>query len=223
MKILKKIVGSCTGMPLILPNTNVTRNLNTTYPTQLFQSQRYLMFLSCWKFLVTFFFCFFFSIFFLWTLSEWTVENFSSLFCFCFFFFFFLLYSYLARDSCKKWQEIINKLGLISRINCWKFLVTILFLFFCFLLSFILYLARDSCKKWQENIDKLVKISQIKPLLQRFLVNKNTILDWKTITLFFSIKNPQQPIDIVICNQCHSLKSVVRNRAFLGCVSHFKG
>ncbi len=31
--------------------------------------------------------------------------------------FFFLSYSYLARDSCKKWQEIINKLGLISQIE----------------------------------------------------------------------------------------------------------
>ncbi len=59
---------------------------------------------------------FFFIIFVNWTE---TAENFSSLFCFVFFFFFFFppYLSTTSRDSCKKWQEINNKLGLISQIK----------------------------------------------------------------------------------------------------------
>ncbi len=110
-----------------------------------------------------------------WTVSDWTAECFSSLFCFC-----------------------------------------------LFPLYIIPYLARDSCKKWQENIDKLGFISQSKQVSQRFLVNKYTILDWKR-NLFFSIKEPQQTLDIVSCNHCHFLRSMVRKRAFLGCVSQFEG
>ncbi len=83
--------------------------------------------------------------------------------------------------------------------------------------------ARDSCKKWQENINKLGPISQSKQLLLRFIVNKNTILDWKTKTTFFSIKDPQQLIHKGVCDQCLFLKSMVRKRAFLGCVSQVEG
>ncbi len=61
---------------------------------------------------------------------ERTVENFSSLFCFFFFFLLLTLYSYLARDSSKKWQEILNKLGLISQIvQLQNFLSLLCFLF----------------------------------------------------------------------------------------------
>ncbi len=62
------------------------------------------------KFLVTIFFSFFFRMIFANRIK--TVENFSS--PFCFFFFYTLLTYYLARDSCKKWQEIIGKASLIS-------------------------------------------------------------------------------------------------------------
>ncbi len=73
-----------------------------------------------------FLFLFFFYIFFIWTFSDWTAENFSSLFCFCFCFLFFYIIPYLARDSCKKWQENIDKLGLISQSKqcCNDFLST---------------------------------------------------------------------------------------------------
>ncbi len=57
-------------------------------------------------------------------------------------------------------------------------------------------------------------------MLKRFLVNKNTILDCKRN--LFKIKDPQQTLEIVSCNQCHFLRSVVRKRAFLGCVSQFE-
>ncbi len=83
---------------------------------------------------------------------EWKVKNFSSLFCFCFFwrnwvspdktakyiilyyivllFYFSLYLLYYARDSCKKWQEKKDKLGLTSENEVNIFLVTILFYFF---------------------------------------------------------------------------------------------
>ncbi len=117
-----------------------------------------------WKFLITllFFLSFFLSFFIIF--GNWTkiAENFSSLFFSFFFFFYPLLTYYLARDSCKKWQEIIGKLGLICPYwtvgklsrhyfffiflsnnfrkldwDSWKFLVTILFFLF-FLLLFLL-------------------------------------------------------------------------------------
>ncbi len=54
-----------------------------------------------------------------WVCLDKTAENFLSLnwFFFFFFFFFFSLSIYYARDSCKKWQENIDKLGLISRLK----------------------------------------------------------------------------------------------------------
>ncbi len=87
-----------------------------------------------------------------------------------FVFVFLLLYiiPYLARDSCKKWQEKLNRLRLISRVDSQKFLVTILF--FVFVVFFFLlysYLARDSCKKWQEIINKQGLISRIKQLRRK--------------------------------------------------------
>ncbi len=71
----------------------------------------------------------------------------------------FLIYD-PARDSCNKWQEIINKVSMISWVGQLKisrhFFV---FVFFCKPLTY--YLARDSCKRWQEIIDKLGLISWV--------------------------------------------------------------
>ncbi len=56
---------------------------------------------------------------------------------FVFSFFCLILTYYLAWDSCKKWQEIINKLGMISQIEQLpNFLVTIFFLLFFFRVIF---------------------------------------------------------------------------------------
>ncbi len=74
-----------------------------------------LRLLDNWKFLVTIFFFFFFRVLF-WELDG---DSWKFLVTFLFFLSFFksLTYYYLARDSCKKWQEIIDKLGLISKID----------------------------------------------------------------------------------------------------------
>ncbi len=110
---------------------------------------------------------------------ERTVENFSSLFlflfCFCFvsifgkldlfqsgqlkisrhyfvfFFFFFLLHSYLARDSSKKWQEIINKPTLIS--PDWTELPNFSSLYcFCFCFCFFIFGKLNHLQSGQLNI-----------------------------------------------------------------------
>ncbi len=63
--------------------------------------------------------------------SDDTAEYFSSLFCFCF----FLVYYYLVRDSSKKWQENIDKMGLFGW-DSWIFLV--IYFVFVFLILFSL-------------------------------------------------------------------------------------
>ncbi len=115
------------------------------------------------KFLVTIFFFVFFSSSLFWETGPFRIGQLKI--SRHFFVFVFLLLSiilYLARGSCKKWQEKLSRLGLISRVDGRIFLVTILFfVYFFFFLSIILYLARDSCKKWQEIINKPSLISHI--------------------------------------------------------------
>ncbi len=89
------------------------------------------------KFLATLFFlCFFVFLFFFLSISlgNWTASRVDSLkFLVTIFFFFFFssyLYSYIAHDSSKKWQEILNQLGLISQIvQLQNFLSLLCFLF----------------------------------------------------------------------------------------------
>ncbi len=93
----------------------------------------------------------------------------------------FLLYLYYAQDSSKKWQEILNKLGLtfadkvavifssLFFVFCFSSLVfrgnwqetvenfsSLFFFSFSSFSSYLLYLyyAQDSSKKWQEILNK---------------------------------------------------------------------
>ncbi len=106
--------------------------------------------------------CFFFSFFFFflgenWIFSDWTAENFSSLFCFCFFFF-FIFYSISRRIVVKSDKKDLT--GWVRFPECTVKNFSSLFCFCFFLLYIIPYLARDSCKKWQEKLSRLGLISR---------------------------------------------------------------
>ncbi len=85
----------------------------------------YVWIKDSWIFLVTFLFYFFFLSWHDW--ENKTAEYFSSLFCF---FFFSLYLLYYAQDSCKKWQENKDRLGLISEMSVKIFSSLFCFFFF---------------------------------------------------------------------------------------------
>ncbi len=99
-------------------------------------------------FLVTFFFLFF--VFLHWSFDGKRQSNISRhyfVFVFVFVFSTFILYLYYAQESSKKWQEILNKLGLTFADKVVE-IFSSLFVVVLFLLY--LYYAQDSSKKWQE-------------------------------------------------------------------------
>ncbi len=134
-----------------------------------------------WKFLVTVLF-FVFSFFGVdGSVQQRQLKISRHYFVFSFSFFFFSISTlYYAQDSCKKWQENIDKLGLGCRMNCFQNFLSLIFFsfllwrdwsvqlrrlkisrhYFVFSFSFslsayLLYYAQDSCKEWQENKGKL--------------------------------------------------------------------
>ncbi len=137
---------------------------------------------DCRKFLVTIFFF----VFFLCSLSGPYRSGRSKIsrhyFVFCLFYFFISLILFISRGIVVK-SDKKNLTGWVWFPEWTVKYFSSLFCFcICFLLSiYLLYsiFARDSCKKWQENTDKLGVISQRNTVLQRFLVNKSTTLDWK--------------------------------------------
>ncbi len=96
-------------------------------PTQLFSSQIYQMFLS----------------YFAKQDLSWIGLSKISRHYFVFVFFLLYIIPYLARGSCKKWQEIINKLGMISQIEQVHNFSS-LFCFFFFFCCFFPYLSSIS-------------------------------------------------------------------------------
>ncbi len=106
---------------------------------------RYWSGLGSWKFLVTNFFSSFILLsgnFSKTGLRQLKISR-HSLFFF-FFFFYPLLTYYLARDSCKKWQEIIGKAGLISQIEQLQIFLVTIFLCSLFLGNSVFWKIHES-------------------------------------------------------------------------------